>query len=348
MKSPNGGSTALPWLAWLALLVPVVAGAQVQSLRISLETMRVHALPLPPGGGDWDGSILGNLFSGDLLGMYPDIEICVGSRQLCQHVCVNAQLYADDPARATVCGLQFEGGLPIAELRQVAGRAEPERKNVDVAFQVNEFDATSADGEPRRIVARFSLLGGAQPLLPEPENCTSAAPCKVDIPTARGPLVVSFTTSYRGIVGSVAPPGEVQAPAAAGQPPAPAIQAPAGEEPSLIDATLAWLKEKIWGKVEDAAGKPGTVIKGLAEQGEARDEKYLQCLRRAVGVNQLGPAFNSRCLNKTGLEAEQCAEQLLGENHPDAIGSCRQGEGIVGFLANMWKSACGFVGLTCK
>ena len=262
-------------------LVTLYGSASAQGVgRVDLATVRVTAVPGPPSGDFWDGSIIGGLPG--LMGAmikntsapyYPDIEVCVGSRAGCRLVCVNAQLNADDPKLRPACGLQLQRGLKVADLVEVNGKREWRPR--DLEFEVNEI---GEDGSTtgRRNIGRLALYAGANPPILQPDRCSESEPCTRVVESERGPLAMSFTTAFTEVVAPRPPPSLPGAPAGDGastnQPPA----KPAG--PSYYDRAKKWWDDFLWDKAKEPAGFRGTVLEGLAEQAAKARTNYADCL----------------------------------------------------------------------
>ena len=331
-----------------ALAIPARTDAQVRG-NVYLKTVRVTAIPGPPSGDWWDGGVisdlgstLGAIFSSRSPDLYPDIEICVGTRprQACRLVCVNAQLNADDPARRPACGLRLDDGVLVAQLVESNGQRQWAPR--DLMFDVNDVDETGFAGN-RRLIGRLAFYEGADPPILQPDRCSESEPCTRSVETERGPLMMAFTTVFAGVVGTPQPPSLPGAPTGT-ETPAPAKPV----EPSYYDRAKQWLTDFIWDKAKEPAGFRGTVIEGLAEQARVADNKYAACLVRAVKTYQLEDRLEKQCSGKSGDTATSCAYQIVAEDHPDVAQKCQTGELTFGFLANLWKSACGLVGMTCN
>ena len=89
------------------------------------------------------------------------------------------------------------------------------------------------------------------------------------------------------------------------------------------------------------------MIEGLAEQAAKARTNYADCLVKAVKRYELESRLEKVCAGKSGDELTSCAYQVVAEDHADAAQSCQTNELTYGFLANMWRSACGVVGMTC-
>jgi hypothetical protein len=222
-------------LAIVALLtLGASASAQVVG-RVDLATVRVTAVPGPPSGDFWDGSIIGGLPG--LMGAmikntsapyYPDIEVCVGSRAGCRLVCVNAQLNADDPKLRPACGLQLQRGLLVADLVDANGQRQWRFR--DLEFEVNEIgeDGSTAG---RRNIGRLALYAGANPPILQPDRCSESEPCTRVVESERGPLAMSFTTIFAGTVPPPTLPGAPSLPVPSTFPGAPVSGAGGGSPP---------------------------------------------------------------------------------------------------------------------
>jgi hypothetical protein len=339
-------------VACLVALVCLVAVADVAgqtssdepvTLQINLLSIQINRVPPSPSGDHWDGGVIRSLFLGSLTGMYPDIEICLrrGNMSTCRRVCVNAQLYepeeATDPTiPPTVCKVEVEGNLPIAAVTAVPGREPTSRVPIDLAVVVNEFDPT-LNAEPRRHMGGFSLAPANQPpLLSEPEKCGESSPCKLSIPTKTGTFVATFTTVPGGVIGKPQSGGGGK-----DKPPhipGPDQQAEKPEEVSYWDQLKKLINDFLWDEVRDAAGLPGKVIEGLAEQAKKAKTNRAECVLERIEEFKLEPLLEKTCPGRSGEELTTCASGVVAQEHPDAAQLCLSREQTYGFLANMWRS----------
>jgi hypothetical protein len=339
-------------IALALVALPQVGAAQVRG-NVYLKTVRVTAIPGPPSGDWWDGDVIRNLggtlgpiFAGRSPNLYPDIELCIGSRAGCRLVCVNAQLNADDPALRPLCGLQLDTGLRVAELVEVQGQRQWRPRELE--FEVNDIDENGSTAN-RRTMGRLMLYAGAQPPILQPDRCSESEPCIRTVQTERGPLELSFTTVFAGVVGTLPPPtlpGAPDAPAAPGQPTAPSTTNT--PSPSYWQQFKDWMDDFLWDQAKEPAGWRGTVLEGLADQAKVAEDKYAECLVEAVKDYKLESRLESSCKGKTGDEAKSCAYNVVGEQSLAKAQICQSNERTYGFLANMYKSVCAFVGMVCN
>ncbi len=328
------------------LALPWSASAQVRG-NVYLKTVRVTAVPKPPASDFWDydagawGRFVGSLVRNESASFYPDIEVCIGGRAACRLVCVNAQLNADDPNLRPKCGLELAAGLRVAELVEVNGQRQWRPR--DLEFEVNDI-AEDGSTSNRRTIGRLAFYAGADPPILQPDRCSESEPCTRTVQMQGGPLSMSFTTIFAGVVGTLPPPSLPGAPsgdsASTSQPAKPA-------PPSYHDRFRKWWNEFLWDEAKKPAGFRGTVIEGLAEQAQKAKTNYADCLLKAVKKFELESRMEKVCTGRSGDALTSCAYQVVAEDHADVAQACQTNELTYGFLANMWRSACGIVKMTC-
>jgi hypothetical protein len=330
------------------LAMPLSASAQVSG-NVYLKTVRVTAVPRPPNGNWWDPNpinFLGSLITKTSASLYPDIEICIGGRAACRLVCVNAQLNADDPDLRPNCGLALAAGLRVAELVEVNGQRQWRPR--DLEFEVNDI---GEDGSTfnRRTIGRLAFYAGADPPILQPDRCSESEPCTRTIQMEGGPLTMSFTTVFAGVVGTLPPPDLPGAPTDPGAPAAPGEAATKTGDASYYDRVKKWWNDFLWDEAKKPAGFRGTVIVGLAEQAAKARTNYAECLLNAIKNPNLNleSRFEKVCTGRSGDALTSCAYQVVAEDHADVAQACQTNELTYGFLANMWRSACGIVKMTC-
>lgn len=292
--------TQAVWLSFVLLLAQPVAVWSQTAAHLVVESVWIHDVPGPPQGDFWDSAVA-NLFSlfANQAAIYPDVVVCATSaseQRRCAELCPDfkgdSKVGPDTRSEQCVRALR----LPLA--------VNDSRMQLDLV----ELDP----GRRRKIISV---------IVRNPGNCTSDEPCSTDTP--HGPLVVSFSTTFRGVVGTVASPHT------------------SSPSPSVTEQTSTAQPDDstVWDTAKDWAGR---AARQYAERKDlSKSDDAAESAKRAKEISQsqvnecLSPiagryGLESRmrlCEAKQGAEREDCIFKLVLSESPAALEEGRECKG---------------------
>ncbi len=255
----------------------------------------VHDVPGPPQGEFWD-SVAGNLFStlSHPGGIYPDVMVCArpisGGKPTCTDVCWDMQGDTHLGHQSEECRRPLRLQLPPNDPR--------------IQFEVLEMNMSGDRVNVHAIIAPDVRVA-------DPGKCPHDQPCRTDTP--KGPLVFSFSTQVRGVLGTLPTPtpptpSATPAPPAASSPGSPAAAAPFWQP--AVDLAKRLLTK--WAQSKDPTADAGEVAQRSAEAIQ-RDVNL--CLAQVAHPDDTLRSRMPRCAALTGKPFEDCMfSQVLSDN----------------------------------